>query len=524
MKKYLLYILFIPFTLSCADFLDRNPLDRAANEVSWVTERDAQANATGCYEGWSSMNDVVYFDCASDNAYNPFYWEEWQYQASGLGSASAQSGHFRNFMEYDRITRCNNFLENINRPKMSETLRERLSAEVRFIRAWHYFRKVSVYGDVPLVKKVLPLAESNLPKNPKQEVMQFIIDEMKEIAPKLDEKYSGDNVGRITKGAAITLKAKTELLDKRYAECEASCKEIMNLNYALFPSYVGLFKIANENNSEVILDVQYIENLVANRVLGQLIPNSNGGWCSINPTQSLADAYEDEQGELIEKSTIYDPKEPYLRRDPRLAATLVYPGCLYEGAYFNPIDKDDPTSDYYAPYNRTKTGYTPRKYLDNLSDYRDVWNTGMNAIIFRYADVLLMYAECKIEQSNIDAEVYEAIDKVRLRAGMPRIDQVKYNNVEKMRELLRRERRVELAMEGWRWFDICRWEIGEETMPGNVEGALLGKVNPTTGALTLTNERIFVEKRVFDKNKHYLWPIPQDVIDKTPLVKQNPNY
>ena len=93
-----------------------------------------------------------------------------------------------------------------------------------------------------------------------------------------------------------------------------------------------------------------------------------------------------------------------------------------------------------------------------------------------------------------------------------------------MRELVRRERRVELAMEGLRWFDICRWKIGEEVMSGQVYGALLGTVNPETGALNLTNERIKTEVRLFDPAKHYLWPIPQSVIDATPAIKQNPGY
>ncbi len=467
------------------------------------------------------MDEVVYFDCASDNAYNPFPWENWQVQATGYATANEFG---QNYMRYDKITRCNNFLANIDRPEMSEELRTRLTSEVRFLRAWHYFLKVTLYGDVPLVKEVLDIKNSNLPRTPKAEVEQFILDELTEIAPTLPDKYRGGDVGRVTKGAALTLRARMEIFKGDYAACAATCEQIMKLGYSLFQDYKGLFKIANVNNEEVIMDVQYVENLAKNSILGVMPPASVGGWSSINPTQALVDTYECMDGKTIKESTNYNPKDPYKDRDPRLAATIIYPGCLYEGSYFNSIDIKDPTGDYYAPYGRSKTGYHPRKYIDNLSDYADMWNTGMNAIVMRYAEVLLMYAESKIELSQIDESVYKALNDIRKRAGMLEVDRTVYNNQAKMRELVRRERRVELAMEGLRWFDICRWRIAEEVMPGQVYGALLGTVDAGTGALNLTDERIKVEIRLFDPAKNYLWPIPQSVIDATPAIEQNPGY
>lgn len=526
MKKYSLYTVSLfasmLFATACSsDFLDRNPLDQPSNETFWNTEKDALAAATGCYEGWFSADEVLYFDCASDNSYNPFPWENWQVQASGYATPTDPG---KSYMSYDKITRCNNFLANISRPKMGEDLRNRLTSEVRFLRAWHYFLKVTLYGDVPLIKEVLTTANSNLPRDPKAVVVKFIQDELTEIAPLLPQKYTGSDVGRITRGAALTLKARMALFDGDYATTAAVCEQVMQLGYILFPDYRGLFKIANVNNSEVILDVQYVENLSKNGILGVMPPASVGGWSSINPTQSLADAYECEDGKTIVESDVYDKKEPYKNRDPRLAASLIYPGCLYEGNYFNPIDIKDPTGDYYAPYGRSKTGYHPRKYIDKLGDYADMWNTAMNAIVMRYAEVLLMYAESKIELNQIDASVYEALNAVRTRAGMPEVDKAVYASQTKLRELVRRERRAELALEGLRWFDICRWKIGEQVMSGQVYGALLGTVDPSTGALNLTDERIKVEVRTFDPGKHYLWPIPQSVIDATPAIKQNPKY
>ena len=142
----------------------------------------------------------------------------------------------------------------------------------------------------------------------------------------------------------------------------------------------------------------------------------------------------------------------------------------------------------------------------------------------RYAEILLSYAEAKIEANQLDASVYQAIDAVRKRAGMPEVDQAVYNDQSSLRTLIRRERRVELAMEGLRWYDIQRWKIGEQVMPGTVTGALLGSVDAGTGELTLTPERISpVSERIFSP-KNYLFPIPQKEIDLNKNLGQNPGY
>ena len=521
MKKLLIFI--VPFLIiGCnKDFNNRNPFDQPSNEAFWNTEADVKAALNGIYDGWFSMNNVVYFDCASDNAYNPFVWEGWQVQANGTATPGDPGA---SFFGYNAITRVNNFLANVDRADMNEKLRERMRAEARFFRAWNYFLKVTLYGDVPLVTEVLVATEkNNLPRDPKGKVIDFILKELEESAENLDVSYTDADKGRVTKGAALAVKARLEMFDGRFEEAVKTTTTIMGLGYRLLDNYADLFVVANENSAEVILDVQYEKDVYKNTVLGVLPPASVGGWSSINPTQSLVDAYETVSGYTIDKASDYDPKEPYQNRDPRLAATIVYPGALYAGKYLNSIDESDPTGDYYAPYGRSKTGYYPRKYVDNPV-FPDIWESELNAIVIRYAEVLLTYAEAKIEANSIDQSVYDAIDMVRVRAGMPKVDKARYSNQSSLRELVRRERRVELAMEGVRWFDICRWKIGEEVMNGDVHGALLGKVDPGTGKLTLGTERIFVEKRNFNPAKNYLWPIPQSVRDATPAIDQNPLY
>lgn len=520
MKKHFI-ILIAVVVFSCKEnFLDKNPLDKVSNETFWNNEKDALAAAAGCYSDWWSMSNVLYFDCNSDNAYDPFSWESVN-MAKGVSTPGTQ--HLTNYFDFASITKYNNFLDNISRPTMNEKLRTRLKAEVRFLRAWEYFIITTLYGDVPLITKVLKLTEAKVERSPKAEVVKFIIDELTAIVPDLEQSYSGSDVGRITKGAALSVKARMLLFDGQFDACATTCRQIMTLGYELHPSYKELFKEAHERNKEVVLGVEYIEDLYSNGTLGVLPPASSGGWCSINSTHELIEDYECSDGKTITQSPLYDPAEPYKNRDPRLEVSIIYPGALYEGKYYDPIDKA--SSDYYSPYGNSKTGYLVRKYVDNLSDYKDMWNAGTNAMVIRYAEILLMYAEAMMEAGTIDGTVYDAIDAVRVRAGMPKVDKAVYNNQTTLRELIRRERRVELAMEGIRWFDICRWKIGPQVLNRNVYGALLGKVSQKDGALTLGTDRIFVETRVFDPAKNYLWPIPQSVIDATaPAIKQNPNY
>jgi len=502
--------------------LDKEPLDKYSTATLWKSSSDASAALNGCYNNWEDGANVMYMDCASDNAYGQFIWEG--YTAVGNGFLSATNTDVVNRFKYVNVQRCNWFLANVDPTPMDEALKARFKAEARFIRAYQYFILSQLYGDVPLVTKMLTIDEANtIARTPKAEITKFILDELKTIAPDLPTSYSGGDVGRITRGAALTLKARVELFNKDYANAIADYQTIMSFGYNLFPSYQDLFRIQNENNAEVILDFQYKENDFANGNLGVMPSSSMGGYSSIDPTQALVDAYEMKNGKTIsEANSGYNANNPYLNRDPRLAATIVFPGQLYEGGYFNSIDKD--ASDYYLGENNSKTGYVVKKYTSNLADFQDIWNNGLNMIVMRYSEVLLSYAEAKIESNQIDATVYDAINKVRTRAGMPNVDQAIYNTQTTLRELVRRERRVEFAMEGLRWFDIQRWQIGPQVRAGDVFGARLGQVNEKTGALTLTSERIFVEKRNFDPAVHYLWPIPQKQRDINKNLTQNPGY
>jgi hypothetical protein len=400
---------------------------------------------------------------------------------------------------------------------------KRLKAEVRFLRAYEYFVLSQFYGAVPLVTRTLSLEEANQDRTPKKIVVDFIISELEEIVEDLPQVYSDAETGRATKGAALGLKARLLLFEKYYDEAAKAAMDLMNLDhYDLFPDYEGIFKKENENNEEVIFDIQYIRDHYPNNIIGRIAKISSGGWSSVNPLQSLVNAYECVDGLTIDNSPLYRADDPYQNRDPRFYATVVYPGDTIEGYIFDPLS-DDSRDSYRGEYGTT--GYVTKKYVYPLGQHDDMWNTGMNIILIRYAEILLIYAEAKIESGNIDESVYDVLNKIRRRAGMPEVDKQKYNDMSTLRELVRRERRVELAMEGLRTYDIYRWRTAEEVLQGPTYGVRPGRLNEQTSEVVFTSdEHIEKEIRNFDPGKHYLWPIPQEEMDVNPAMMQNPGY
>jgi hypothetical protein len=222
---------------------------------------------------------------------------------------------------------------------------------------------------------------------------------------------------------------------------------------------------------------------------------------------------------ICDPTSGYDVDHPFVGRDPRLLQSVIIPGASYAGIIFNPMDPN--SLDYWPTYNYT--GYVGRKYIHYKSDFADLYKAGLNIPLIRYAEVLLTYAEAKIELNQIDNTVYDAIDEVRLRAGLPAVDHSKYSTQTQMRELIHRERRVELALEGLRWYDIQRWKIGEQVMNGPVYGARLSTIDANGNVTYTSAEHLKVEDRVFAP-KNYLWPVPQAQLDLNKTLTQNPSY
>ena len=331
---------------------------------------------------------------------------------------------------------------------------------------------------------------------------------------------------------------------------KAKAKEIIDLNvYSLEPSYEKLFTIAGQGSAEIIAAVQYLETVKPHYTsIGSMLNNSVGGWSSMVPTANLINLYEMKTGLTTDESgSGYDATHPFKDRDPRMAMTVCYPGANYitpEGktAIYNTLDQTLPGGKKNEDYpesanNSSKTGLTWNKYTAPANQYADVWSTNASPIVFRYAEVLLSYAEAENELNGPSADVYAKINLVRQRVGMPAVDQTKYGTKDKLRELIRRERSVEFAGEGLRRADILRWKgtdgkmIAETVLNGPLQRMVgtvdMAGMNPETRATinpSAPAEAKLVENRIFKPHFRYL-PIPQWVIDRNPnFGKNNPDY
>ena len=540
MKRLSLYLstgLLALFT-SCADFLDTNPYDALSPATTWKTEQDAEKFVIGVYNNWLDGGTILYQDCGSDFGYNNFPWEGWRNWGDGSLTASNAGA---SFYDFSNVQRCNIFLDNIDKITFADANKKKdLVAQVRAMRAYDYFVLNFWYGGVPIVDYYTSAEEAKVPRDTEEKVKQYVYDEID--AAIADIELTPSARGRVAKGAALAIKMRSALYWGDNQRAKDAAKAIMDLKqYDLDADFANLFNMAGQGSSEIILAVQYIPVTRGLGTIGQMYNNGDGGWSSITPTQNLIDTYEMKDGLTKEESPLYDAAHPYMNRDPRMAMTILFPGQNFEGSVFNTLDKtlSDGSKNSNFPLvadNASKTALTWAKYLTPMGQYDDVWDTGACPIVFRFAEVLLSYAEATNELTGPSTEVYDALDDIRERVGMPAVDRTKYNTKESLRELIRRERGVEFAGEGLRRADIVRWKdnsgklVAETVLNGPLYRPV-GTVNHdepdvfkrATINLNASSEERLVENRQFKPYNRYL-PIPQSSIDKNPKLEQNDGY
>lgn len=547
MKRFKNYIVLGMAALlgtSCSDFLDVTPKDALSPSTTWQTETDAEKFAIGCYDGWEDGGSLLYFDCGSDFGYNNFSWEGYRPWGDGTLSASNTGASLYSFTT---IRRCNTFLENVEAiPFSDEAVKNDLIAQVRFIRAYKYFNMNWWYGGVPIIDNYETAEEAQVPRNTEDEVRTFVEQELDAITPMLNDAPA--ERGRAAKGAALALRMREALYYEDWATAKDRAQQIIDLGlYSLDPSYTNLFSNSGKDSPEIIMAVQYMVSLKGLGTIGQMYNNANGGWSSIVPTHQLIDTYEMENGMTIDEAgSGYDPVHPFANRDPRLTMSICYPGQDYIKAdgtqgIFNTLDRQldgANNMDYMTMADNTsRTGLTWNKYLAPITQYSNIWDTDACPIVFRYAEVLLTWAEAENELNGPSAEVYNKLNQIRTRVGMPEVDQAKYGTKEKLRELIRRERGVEFAGEGIRRADIVRWKdasgkmVAETVLNGTLERrvgtvSMDASVDPELRA-TITVDapatEKFIETRKFAAHNRY-FPIPQTSIDKNPQLTQNNGY
>src|SRR5690606_6974708 len=372
-------------------------------------------------------------------------------------------------------------------------LKNRISGEAKFLRAFYYYYLNEVFGGVPLITAAPdPVEQGNLPRNTYQEVLNQIYNDLDDAISTLPVTYPTSEGGRATRGAALALKARIHLQNHEYANVIELIEKIFALDqYSLFPDYNGLFRKANEGNSEIIFDVRFNAPEVTNNYDILMAQYSTQA-----PLQDLVDAYQMIDGKSIQESDLYDPASPYVNRDPRFVQSIVYLGAPWRNRVATEIDLH-------------QTGYTFRKFTEyNETTVGTIPQSDVNYVVIRFADVLLMYAEAVNELQGPNQLVYDAINQVRSRPSVNMPGLTPGLSQQEMREAIRLERRIELAGEQSYFFDIRRWGIAEEVMNGPI----------------LNHERNVIEVRAFNPTKDLLWPIPYTQIDLNPALIQNQGY
>jgi hypothetical protein len=491
MRNKILYSLIIILLSSCKkdDFLNMVPDSQISSATFWRNEADAMGALTGVYDSWSIQEGfgprALYLGAWADEGTTSDFWNGYWYN-TWTGNISPQDAFISSYWTeiYASIRKANVFLANISKPEMDESTRKMMTAEARFIRAYNYMLLLQTWGNVPIVDKPLALDELKIPQSTPDQTLAFIVNDLTLAIPDLPVNQAK---GRIKKGAALALLARVNLYNGNWTEAAAAAKQLMDLNaYDLYqtPAGDGFEKqFVTDENPEVLCAWTYDHDKR---------PNERGGlltwwtwWAGgelLSPTEALSRAFET-YDPASDQIVPYNPANPYVNRDPRFGYTI------QTGV-------------------GTSTGYGVRKFL-NTTDAQEI-------IIIRYAEVLLTYAEAKIEANQIDQSVLDAINRVRARAyGVAVTDVAHYPEITTtdqaaLRAIVRNEREVELAFEGLRWYDIIRWKTAESVLNGPVLGA--------GGIVSKT--------RVFAAPRDYLRPIPQSEIDLmgSSLLHQNPGY
>lgn len=558
MKKTI-FTICIAAGLAGCNRLDLNPLSEPSTGSFYSNQTELELAVNDLYrlDFWGNDNEQF-----SDN-----YWHRGQLgNAVTFGTMNAEDGTVQQLWAicYKAIARVNTFMANKDRAAKNTpaNVLATLEAEMRLIRAYQYSRLITHFGDVPFLTTPVLLEESyGIKRTNKEEILNFIFTELDFAAANLPTLYGAAAVKRLTKGAALGIKARTALYLGKWTVARDAAQAVMQLTgtYCLHANYAQLFLKAGETSAELIISIPRDE---AQKVFSSAtnvqdqIPRNTGGFGAQIPTREMVDAYECTDGKPIDESALYNPLAPFANRDPRLAATVVEFNTQWLGYSYQPhpdtltvfsskenkrvSNRDNRSVAAFASF----TGFLWKKGIDQ--SWADKQSEDNDAYILRYAEILLTYAEAKIELNEVDVSVLDAINRVRARAYGVAVTQttqypaVTTTDVTELKKLIKRERRVEFAKEGLRYMDLIRWRLAEKALTRPVIG-LPDPTNqnrakwPFPGVTPIDDDGIadytgfgndvkVVAQRNFDKTRQYLWPIPAIERRVNPSLDQNPNY
>lgn len=537
-----LYIVFILIAgVSCQDELDLTPETQISDANFWNSTSDLEKAANYLY----SYLPVIYD--ANDNM------GVFSYSNNGANSVSdgtritpATDGSWNG--NYRLIRACNNILEKAEGISGDEETINKYLAEAKFFRAWAYADLLKKFGGVPLITQTLASNSEELfaPRSDRETILELVYSDLDFAASKLTMPgaQSSAEYGRITSTAALALKSRIALFEgtrakfHNYGNPDAHLQLAVNAaqeiiaggehQLFIYPdepelSYRKQFHDVGDgrSNPEAILVRLYAQN-ASNNLAAHRMTESRLNQGYMVPTRQLADLYLYIDGLPMSQSSLAKPQENSLTqfedRDPRIAMTIFSKNEFYS------------TGTYYQPgFNFSPTGYKFCKYFDPTHfSPPDTW---VDYQIIRYAEVLLNYAEAKFELNGSidDTDLDMTINLIRSRAGMPALTNefVEANGLDMQTEI-RRERSVELANEGFNYWDLIRWKTAELELPQTIYGAryFLEEYGETANRLDENNFVIVQSEsdRFFDPAKDYLWPLPLQEIGLNPALEQNPNW
>ncbi len=531
--KYILALIIMAGLLHACD-LERFPLTSLSEETFWNNEKNAELALPPLYRGgitdgveysptdWWSYHGMIFMEHLSDNAFDRRGEANGFFKLSN-GTLTADNGFLSNYWNpsYSRIGKCNRFLEGIQ--KLADSPKKtRMIAEARFLRATQYFYLASYFKDVPLVEKSLTGEEANnVQKTSQADILKWCANEFTQAAADLPgfTEVQSTSKGRACKQASLAFLGRTYMLMKDWTNGAKAFREIMDLGEnAINDNYEELFypKTGSENK-ENIYYIQYMEGFFGCGLPQHSLSAKDGGWSLTNPTAGLFEAYEFKDGTPFSyDDPRYDPDNLGKDRDPRLDYTIYYNGATFRGTAYNfGPDRDAALKeklDYTSEASRT--GYMMRKYFSETDPINDIASYSAVTPVIRYAEVLLGYLECMVESGQpITQDILDqSINAVRGRkdVNMPHITET---SQDKLREIVRHERRVELAMEGIRYWDLMRWGIAHEALSQDIWGAPYPHSTTyatTTKKIDPTGKfRWYVGTRAFRNPQDYTWPIPQ---------------
>lgn len=541
------------FLSSCTkDVLTKRPLDKFSDESVWKDAKLIETYVNNVYRslprGFEApggrqlqstidethqrgREDYVIITSGNVTPSTPGIFENYW-----IGTLTLPTPNYNAPGYYSPITRSNVFFANIGNAPIDETIKNRMIGEMKVIRAYSYLRLISFYGGVPLITTPFALTDDfNVPRSSYDECMAFIVKELEEAVDLLPLDYDAANKGRITKGAAMAILSRALLYDAspyhdrsasntdlaKWQKAADAAKAVIDLGiYELYPDYKTLFLASTAYNSEIIW-ARPFNTTVDRETYVELsqYPNGYNGFGQVHPLHNIVDDYETLNGKLPKDDPTYDPQNPYVNRDPRFYASILYDGAPFKGREvetFLPGGKDS-NEGALSPHNATLTGYYERKFLDESITNPSAANAGSTPWTFcRLAEIYLNYAEAMYNLGNEDV-CREYINKIRKRPSvdMPEVTE----SGAALLARLQNERRIELAFEEHRYFDVRRWRIAPQVLSEDSERMTI--IKDASGNKTYKVET-FQERNFNDRN--YLMPIPQAEIEKNPLLVQNPGY